>query len=38
VIEAQLRHITLKLKREAKIRDIVWELSRLFPKGAAMVQ
>jgi len=38
VVEAQLRHITLKLKPEAKIKDIVWELSRLFPKGTAMVQ
>jgi len=38
LVEAQLRHITLKLKPDAKIKDILWELSRLFPKGTATVQ
>jgi len=37
MVEAQLRHITIRLKPEAKIRDIVWELSRLFPKRAPTI-
>jgi len=38
VVEAQLRHITLRLKPGAKVKEIVWELSQLFPKQQAMIQ
>ena len=30
VIEAQLRHITLRLKLEATAKNVIWELDSLF--------
>jgi len=38
VIEAQLRHITIKLKPGTTTREIVWELSQLFPNKAPTIQ
>ena len=35
VIEVQLRLTTLRLKPEATAKDIVWELSQLFPDRSA---
>jgi hypothetical protein len=36
--EAQLHHITIKLKPEATTKDILWELSTLFPVGPRRVR
>lgn len=36
VVEAQMRHITLRLKPEATAKDVVWELSQLFPQPGAI--
>ncbi len=38
VVEAQMRRITLRLKPDATTKDVVWELSLLFPKGEPLVQ
>ncbi len=38
VVKAQLRHITIQLKPEASAKELIWELSRLFPNHAATVQ
>jgi len=38
MIEAQMRHITLKLKPNATAKDVVWELENLFGKRTAAVQ
>jgi hypothetical protein len=32
IIEAQMRHIRIKLKPEATEKDIIWELMNLFPQ------
>ena len=37
-VEAQLRHITIRLKPEATAKDLIWELARLFPDRNARVQ
>lgn len=34
--EAQMRRITLRLKPEATVRDVVWELSQLFEAGRVL--
>lgn len=38
VVEAQMRRITLRLKADATSKDVIWELSLLFPAGKSMVQ
>jgi hypothetical protein len=38
VIEAQMRHITITLKPHATVRELIWELSQLFPGKAATIQ
>jgi hypothetical protein len=38
IVEAQMRRITIKLKPETTVRELIWELSQLFPKGESMVQ
>lgn len=38
VVEAQMRHITLRLKPCATTTDLLWELSLLFPKDGSLVQ
>jgi hypothetical protein len=38
VIEAQLRHITLKLKPSATAKDVIWELQALFNGWDSSVQ
>jgi hypothetical protein len=38
VVEAQMRRITIKLKPVATVKKLLWELSKLFPDGAATVQ
>lgn len=30
MIEAQMRHTTMKLKPSAKVKDVIWELQVLF--------
>jgi len=37
-VEAQMRRITIKLKPEVTAKDLLWELSKLFPKGESLVQ
>jgi hypothetical protein len=38
VIEAQLRHITLRLKALASAKDLIWELENLFGRESSAVQ
>jgi len=38
LVEAQLRHVTIRLQPEASAKDLVWELSQLFPPMSATVQ
>ncbi len=38
VIQAQLRRITITLKPEATVKDLVWELTLLFPSAGMSVQ
>jgi hypothetical protein len=38
VIEAQLRHITLRLKPLASAKDLIWELENLFGRKSSAVQ
>jgi hypothetical protein len=38
VVEAQMRRITIKLKPEATAKDVIWELSQLFPQRPDVVQ
>jgi hypothetical protein len=38
VIEAQMRHICLKLKRHATVKDVIWELEKLFGRTKSAVQ
>jgi hypothetical protein len=38
VVEAQLRHITIRLEPDASPKDLIWQLCRLFPDHAATVQ
>ena len=38
VIEAQSRHITLKLKPHATVKDVIWELQALFNEWDSRVQ
>jgi hypothetical protein len=38
VIEAQMRRITIKLKPEATAKELIWELSQLFPEGTQHIQ
>jgi hypothetical protein len=38
VVQAQLRHVTIRLKPEASARELIWELSNLFPAGPARLQ
>jgi hypothetical protein len=35
VVETHLRHFTIRLKPEASAKDLIWELSNLFPSGTA---
>jgi hypothetical protein len=36
--EAQLRYITIRLKPEASAKELIWELSHLFPDEKASIQ
>jgi hypothetical protein len=38
VIEAQLRHITLRLKPHATAKDLMWELENLFGRKFSALQ
>jgi hypothetical protein len=38
VVQAQLRHITIRLGPTATAKDLIWELSQLFPGRTARVQ
>lgn len=38
VVEAQMRRITIKLKPEATAKELIWELSQLFPDRTTTVQ
>ena len=38
IIEAQLRHITLKLKAHATAKDVIWELETLFGSHTQTLQ
>lgn len=38
VVEAQMRRITLRLKPGATARDVIWEVSQLFPPTNAVIQ
>jgi hypothetical protein len=38
VIEAQMRHITMKLKPSATAKDVIWELETIFGKRSETVQ
>jgi hypothetical protein len=38
VVEAHLRHFTIRLKPEASAKDLIWELSQLFPNQSATIQ
>ncbi len=38
VVEAQLRHVTLRMKPGATAKQLIWELSQLFPGKTALVQ
>lgn len=31
LVEAQLRRVTIRLKPEATVKELIWELSNLFP-------
>lgn len=37
-VEAQLRHITIRMTPEASSKDLVWELSKLFASGSTGIQ
>jgi hypothetical protein len=37
-IEAQLRYITFRMKPEASAKDLIWELSKLFPQQTTTIQ
>jgi hypothetical protein len=38
MIEAQMRRVTIKLKPEATVRELLWLLTDLFPDETATVQ
>ena len=38
LIEVQLRHITMKLRPEATLQELVWELTQLFPDKSVSIQ
>jgi hypothetical protein len=38
VVEVHLRHFTIRLKPEASAKDLIWELSQLFPNQSATIQ
>ena len=38
IIEAQMRHTTMKLKPEATVKDVIWELQALFGQWDSTVQ
>jgi predicted lactoylglutathione lyase len=38
LVAVQQRNITILLLRKAKLQDVIWELSNLFPTGSAAVQ
>ncbi len=37
-VAMQLRHMTIQLKPEATAKDLIWELSNLFPARAISIQ
>ena len=37
-VAMQLRHMTIQLKPEATAKDLIWELSNLFPAASTKVQ
>ena len=38
VVEAHLRHFTIRLQPQATAKDLIWELSRLFPGQPTSIQ
>jgi hypothetical protein len=38
LVSVQLRNITIQLQEDAKLQDLIWELSNLFPSGSTAVQ
>jgi hypothetical protein len=38
IVEAQLRHITIRLEPDATAKDLIWELSNLFPSRPTSIQ
>ena len=36
--EAQLRYITMRMKPGASVKDLIWELSRMFPDRPLTIQ
>ncbi len=38
VVEVHLRHFTIRLEPNATAKDLIWELSRLFPQRPDVVQ
>ena len=37
-VAMQLRHMTIQLKPEATAKDLIWELSNLFPPRSSIIQ
>jgi hypothetical protein len=38
VVETHLRHFTIRLRPEASAKDLIWELSNLFPVKPLLIQ
>jgi hypothetical protein len=38
LVRVQLRNITIQLQEDAKLQDLIWELSNLFSSGSTLVQ
>jgi hypothetical protein len=38
LVEAQLHHITIRMKPEGTAKELVWELSQLFPQQPGTIQ
>jgi hypothetical protein len=38
VVETHLRHFTIRMKPEASAKELIWELSKLFPEQTTTIQ
>jgi hypothetical protein len=38
LVSVQLRNMTIQLQEDAKLHDLIWELSNLFPTSSSAVQ